>query len=405
MNVEHLTARPGRQAHAEHRAEHRKLWSALLIGMAGIYATVPATMLPALVSDWVSRFGVNDDTAGFIGAGGLLGHTCGLLLALRLMSRWPLPRVALLGLGVGATGDVLSMIALDAVTLGGARAMNGIGLGVLLGATVNWLGRHPQAERGFGVFTMLQFVVPAGILVVVPTLWPIVGHCAIYLCVLVLAAIAVVFNRLFALNGGDQPIASTRGAVQSSRHATLMAMSVLSLALFNVAAMGIWAFVVRYAESGGLTTADATRAVAYSNIFGVLGSLLVVAIGTRFGRARTTLLALLFFVATVLAFAVLSASTLVFHLQLSALNFAWAFLVPYIQATQSALDSTGKLPVWGMVAASCGASAGPALIGAVSQLHTFRAGFAVATVAAALCAGALLPPLLAVGRARQSTAR
>jgi predicted MFS family arabinose efflux permease len=378
------------------------LWAITGVALAGIYATAPATLLPALVDEWVEHLHIRDDVAGYIGAGGLISQIPGLLLGIRLIARLSLPKIAVLGFLIAAAADVVSLATADTGLMVTARVVNGFGSGLLLAASVNWLGRHPQAERAFGVLTLLQFVVPAITLACLPSLVATVGHVSIYLCALTVAVIALTFVPLFRLNGGDRPLATSRSQADRVHRLAFLLMAVVAFAAFNIAQMGIWAFIVRYGEINGIGTAVVTQTVALSSACGVPGSLLVVALGTRLGRARTAAAGCIACIVPMLAFALWSPNPTRFTLEVCLLSTAWAFTAPYIQGTQAALDATGKLAVWGMVAASAGASAGPALIGAIGQRYSFQVGFAVSAVGMMLCAALLLPAARAAGQGNRS---
>jgi len=356
------------------------------VSLAGIYATASSTLLPAYIDDWVGHLGVSDAVAGYLGATGLICQIPGMLLGLWLIAYRALPGIAALGFLCAGIGDGISLATLSTPVMVAARILNGIGSGLLLAATINWLGRDEQPDRGFGVLTLLQFVGPAIILSCLSRLAPVLGHAAPYTLALAAGAIALLFIRLFRLNGGDRPLAKSKDAGDRVHHPALLTMAVVALAAFNIAQMGIWAFLVRYAESSGIAGAVATRAVAISSACGIPGSLLVVGLGLRFGRVQTILVGCLACLVPMIAFTLVSATATVFLIEACMLSLAWAFLSPYIQGTQALLDPTGRLAVWGMIAAAAGASIGPAVVGTVSQRFSFHIGFAFSAITMMLCA-------------------
>src|SRR5690606_7022483 len=80
-----------------------------LVAACGAYGAIIVSILPSLVGAWVSDRGWTEQLAGEVAAANVLGATLGLALALFLVSRWPLPHIARLGLGLAMTGDVLSI--------------------------------------------------------------------------------------------------------------------------------------------------------------------------------------------------------------------------------------------------------------------------------------------------------
>src|SRR3546814_10874527 len=85
-----------------------------------------------------------------------------------LLTRWSLVRMAQASIAIAIVGDVLSILARTGLELGFARVLAGLGLGLLAGVMTNWFGRHEQAERGFGMSIMLQFVLTALFFAVIP---------------------------------------------------------------------------------------------------------------------------------------------------------------------------------------------------------------------------------------------
>jgi hypothetical protein len=138
---------------------------------------------------------------------------------------------------------------------------------------------------------------------------------------------------------------------------------VLALAAFNLAALGLYGYMQRYGESVGLSAAAASDALALSAICGIPGGILVVAIGSRYGRLWPLLISLLVFAAPVIVFARGAVPAVVFVLGQAIVGLAWTVVFPYFLDVQSALDKTGRLGVVGMLVAAVAAACGPSFIG------------------------------------------
>jgi AAHS family benzoate transporter-like MFS transporter len=363
----------------------------VLVALLGNYALLPSTLMPALVSTWVAHLGVDDAAAGRLASLGLVGHACGMLAGVWLLSRRTLPVIAATGLVIGVVADLASAPIHSLGLMGAARLVNGAGLGLVLAAAVNWLGRQGDPSRAFAVFTVLQFCVPSALLTCFAPLRTMLHDNAVY-ALLVAAGLAACALIPFLAKGGAAGLLERgrrrAGAGKVSIH---FIAAVAALGLFNIASMGVWAFAVRYGEANGLAAADAARAAGLSSAFGVPGGLLALFLGVRAGRARTLAFGLAVFIAAVASLGILGHALAMFYLGVCAMTAAWAFVVPYIQGTQAALDASGQLPVWGLTAAAGGASLGPAVFGIVSKLASFPAAFACAAVIAGLCALCIWP--------------
>lgn len=358
-----------------------------LIALAGSYGMLFASVLPALVNDWLSYLHIGERVAGLIATANVLAATAGLGLSVFLLTRWSLARMARVGIAVAILGDVASIAARTAWELGLTRVIAGLGLGLLVGVMTNWFGRHRQAERGFGMSIMLQFVLTALLFAAVPLIEPFLGYAAVYAAMLCLGAVAALLSPLFNLNGGSTPLPreDKEKALPADEHpARLKISSILAFAIFELAAIGLWSYMLRYAEVIGMSAAEASNVLALSSLCGIPGTVLVVLLGSRYGRLQPLLISLLAYTLPTVVFALLHMPNAFFVAGLILQNVAWAVAVPYFQAVQSALDKSGRLAIWGMLVASVGAGLGPALLGAAIDGASYVLAFGVAVLALVL---------------------
>lgn len=369
------------------RADSQRGSTLFLVALAGTYGTLLVSILPALVSGWLVYLHLSERVAGLIATANVLAATIGLGLSVFLLTRWSLVRMAQAGIAMAIAGDALSMLVRTGLQLGFARVLAGLGLGLLAGVMTNWFGRHEQAERGFGVSIMLQFVLTALFFALIPEIEPYFGYASVYLAVLSLGVVAAFLCPLFGLNGGDAPLPRQGDAPQlaaDDRSTILKICSILAFAIFELAAIGLWSYMLRYGEVIGMSAAEASHLLALSSLCGIVGTVLVVWLGSRYGRLAPLLAALTFYLAPTLVFALLHTPNAIFITGLIVQNIAWAIAVPYFQAVQAVLDKTGRLAVWGMLVASAGAGLGPAMLGAAIDGASYVAAFSVAALALAI---------------------
>lgn len=373
------------------RLDHRSSATLFLVALAGAYGMLFASMLPALVDVWLVHLHLSERVAGLVAMANVLAATVGLGLSIRLATSWSLTRIARVGIAAALFGDSVSIFATDATELFALRIVAGLGLGLLAGGMTSWFGRHEHAERGFGMSVMLQFLLAALLFAVIPSLEPWFGDASVYVALLALGAVAVILHPLFNLNGGALPLTPDANAKADSRKQTPITISILAVlafALFELAVVGLWSYMLRYAELSGLPAAAASRILAFSSLCGIPGTFLVLLLGRRYGRLWPLLISLAVYVLPTIAFVLMRASSIVLITGLVLQNIAWAFAAPYFQAVQASLDRTGRLAVWGMLVASAGAGFGPALLGAAIDEQSFIVAFIA--VVAAIGATALL---------------
>ena len=365
-----------------------------LVAACGAYGAVIASVLPSLVGAWIVDVGLSERLSGEVATVTVLAATLGLCLSLFLVSRWPLPRIALTGILLAIFGDLVSIAASDMLQLSLLRAVQGVGVGLLVGAVTNWIGRHEYAARGFGMYIMLQFVLAAVLIAAIPALLPLLGAASVYAAMLALAVVSLTLYPLLGFNGGSSPLRpavvevleETSAAADTGHPASLKFLSVLAFGLFNVAAIGLWSYMLRYGEVVGLPADKAAQVLAISSLCGIPGTILVIVLSARYGRFWPLMLALGVYTVPAVFFAASHVAAAAFIAGLVVQNIAWAIVAPYFQAVQAALDRTGRLAVWGMIVASIGAGLGPAFIGFAIDGTSYGLAFWVAVAALVLAA-------------------
>lgn len=384
------------------RLDPRGSTALFLVAAMGTYGAVVASILPSLVGAWITDVGLTERMAGEVATVNVLAATLGLCLSLFLVSRWPLPRIAGAGLLLAICGDLLSITAADMLHLCALRAVQGLGVGLLVGAVTNWIGRHEYAARGFGMYILLQFVTAAVLIAAIPALQPLLGGASVYLALLALAAVSAILHPVLNLNGGSEPLRpavaealeASNMVVQAGHPVILKLLSILAFGLFNIAAIGLWSYMLRYGEIVGLPADMAAQVLAVSSLCGIPGTILVIVLSARYGRFWPLMLALMVYTVPVVIFAASHVAATVFIAGLVIQNVAWAVVAPYFQAVQAALDRTGRLAVWGMIAASVGAGLGPAFIGFAIDGTSYAIAFGAAVAALGLAAFCGAPPAL-----------
>src|SRR5690606_37865311 len=156
------------------------LFVLFLVAACGTYGAIIVSILPSLVGAWISDAGLTEQLAGEVAAVNVLAATLGLCLSLFLVSRWPLPRIARLGLLLAIAGDGGSIFADGWYVLSVCRGLEGLGIGLLVGAVTNWIGRPDPAARGFGMYIMLRLVLAAVSIATIPSVRPVLPAASAY---------------------------------------------------------------------------------------------------------------------------------------------------------------------------------------------------------------------------------
>jgi hypothetical protein len=387
----------------------------VLIGLIGAYALTALGVLPIMVGNWVVYLEISEHTAGFIASSTIAGLTSGQLLAVTVFAGRPSVKLAGWGIVISLVFDGLSILADGPVLLGGLRFGAGLGYGLALIAVMSWFGRHENADRCFGVVMLLQVLIFAPLLVLVPILENTLGSATPYLCLLVLGSFSLLVRPLLNLNSGgssghnekgDRAAAtalSRRGTAARAvqRNITLRIAAVAAPTIFLVGVMGIWAYLARYGDFLRIGKEHIGSVLGAVTLIGIPASLLVIWSGNRFGRLLPVTLGILAVFLPLAAFYLGFETFVVYVVAAAAFTFGWSYGFPYMQAVQADLDPTGRLVAIAMIPQGLGSAIGPAAFAIAMGIGGYPAGFLLVMILLASSMAVILPPVFACREARE----
>jgi len=183
-----------------------------------------------------------------------------------------------------------------------------------------------------------------------------------------------------------------------------LALTLAAIFLFQAANMGLFAFIIGLARAAGLELDFITWTLALSGWIGIVGAMLVVLLGLRFGRTLPVAVAL---VVTIAGFYALhfSASATLFLVANCAMGITWAFVIPYLLGLGAAFDETGQTAALAGFASKMGLASGPMVAGRLlgdGNDYGLMINAGIAVLIASMLAGAL--PALRQDRSRAGSA-
>ena len=385
------------------------LSASLLAAIVAMLGLMPILILPLFVGSIVDHQGFGTGAAGVVVSMNLLGNALGVLLFSLVMRGLSLRQFVYLGAGLEIAADLLT-IELDAPFTGLLllRLAAGCGGGLVTGAAFNWMARRADPDRGFGLLFAGQFLISAVLLVTLPFVIPDFGVTTFYVLFIVTAIVSVACSPVLAAgepSRGTRALVVEPGAgpephgVETRRDTAPLAitgisLALISVALFEIAASGIWAYIERIGVAWKFSLEHIGLALSVGSLSGVPGGLLVVAFGSRWGRTKPILWGVICGVA---GLAVLLAGIEAFWIYLTSIlvfSAAWAFTVPYIQGVQAQLDPSGRVAVLGLFVVLLAIAAGPFVFGWLIGGQ----GYYTAIVFACLLLGACLFTVFGVAR-------
>jgi predicted MFS family arabinose efflux permease len=161
--------------------------------------------------------------------------------------------------------------------------------------------------------------------------------------------------------------------------------------------MALAAFMIELGHGYGLKTDFMSTILGVAGWIGAFGSLMVVFFGTRFGRFRPLLIAL---VLTVIgnALFLFSRSPFIYAAANIGTSVTWAFVISYLLGMCAAFDRTGQTAAMGGFASKLGLATGPLVGGFLIVNNSYTLLIDVSVAILALSAVAALVPAALLDR-------
>jgi DHA1 family inner membrane transport protein len=357
--------------------------AAVLLSVLATAGFFYVSILPALVSGLVTGLNFSPQVAGRIASCNVYGAAVGAFFAVLVVRRVPWRRAAALLLCVLLIFDCASMQAHTPLLLGCLRLLHGLTGGLLVGITYGVMSRTASPDRCFGVLMIVQSVLGGLGSMFLPRLVPGLGAPVLFLAFAafsICALMALPFlpeypEPQFFVRDGSAPMRPSRGLV----------LALGAVFLFQTGNMAVNAYIIELGRTNGFALKFITSTIGIAHWLATLGALLVVIIGTRFGRlvpiATGTLVFLLGNVA-------LYWSTVpqVFVAACMVCAITVFFVIPYLLGLCADFDRSGRAAALAGLFSKLGIATGPILAAGLLGTGT---GSYVAVISAAIACIAL----------------
>lgn len=356
-----------------------------LLATAGFFYV---NIMSAIVDGLVTGLGFSNPEAGMVGAANIYGASAGSFIAVLLVRRlsWRSALVVLLTLLVLL--DLVSLVVQSAPLLTGVRALHGLFGGMAVGVTYSVMARTRSPDRAFGMLLLVQFGLGGLGVMFLPTLVPRYGTSVLFLSLAALSAFALLVTFLLPRLAGTDSNARRDPSPLTLSARNTAAITLLALFLFQAGNMALTAFIIRLGEHFLLDRGFIGQALGWSTWIGASGAVLVIVMGTRFGRLRPLCLATLITLAGTAAF-FRSDIAAVFFVANVGTTITWSFVVPYLFGMLSRLDHSGRLATLGGFVSKLGLASGPLFAGYILRSNDFIPLITAAIVALALAGVAM----------------
>jgi len=353
----------------------------------GIMAVAVLNILPALAGVLAIDLGWNEQAIGRFAAADSIGSFGGTLLAAALL-RWRSFRtLTVAGMTFLAMADVASGISHSVGVLLAARLLGGIGGGLAMGVSFAVFAAL-RPERGIALWSIGQLAFGFIAITALPWLTSALGWQAAFFC---LAALVVPGVALAQYLPRKRSTSTTAGATPPSADSIGMsaALGIAGVALFYFGQGSLWPYLEVIGLTSGIAQKSIEMSLSVSAASALLGSVLVLLAGKRFGYRLPLLLSFAVTVAAVLA--IRAAHPIAFRAALAIFTFAWPVFAAYQFALIVANNRSSRVGALVTSANFAGLVAGPLVAGELVATGGFASVQVLALTMDALAVLSLLP--------------
>jgi DHA1 family inner membrane transport protein len=360
-------------------------------------------IMAAIVDGLVSGLGLSDSQAGTIGSVNIYGASVGALVAVFIVKRFPWRPVAVVCLATLIAVDLASIPISSGEMLLPLRAVHGFVGGVLTGVAFAVIARTANPDRAFGMLLFVQFGLGGLGVMVLPPLAPEYGTQALFIALALFSLVTLIMTPFLDKYPADRSANAAAGADGERVEWGPLGLTLLAIFLFQAANMGLLAYIIRLGVDYGLDRDYVSLALGLATWVALLGPLLVMVLGLKFGRARL-------FIASM---ALTLVGTAIFHFSASPVAYmvancgtgiTWGFVIAYLLGMSAEFDKAGRASALGGFISKIGLATGPLVAGwMLGAGMGFGALINAALFMLALSAAVMLIPALRLDRLRRNT--
>ncbi|MCC5852370.1 MAG: MFS transporter [Alkalimonas sp.] len=398
----HISACSTALATASNRQHLRHWLVALLLAFITMSGLSYINFLPAQVSSLAAGLGFSEVQAGQIVALNGYGALSGTSLAIFLVRHIRFRPVLMVSLLLLASMDIATLWLNDFWLLLSWRFLAGLAGGLALGFGVALLARHPFPDRAFGALLFVQFSVGSLVIYFLPTLEAKISAHAVFYLMASFAVLSLLFVHLLPtsqLTAVPEQWPDAPANSQRSGNAIAVLLLLAAMLAYQIAASAIWAYAALIGTAAGMPHESVSTTLAVTGMLGLLGALLPMMLGNRYGRLPWLLAGCVFSIGAAILLT-LSGHGPSYPLALGLLFFSWPAVQSFLLAATAVLDETGRLATLAAVVSSVGLATGPLLASALIADGHFGLMLQVGACLFAISLLLLYRPILSSEQAR-----
>ena len=329
------------------------LWAA---GSLGVLSAVTAALTPLLVAVWSEQFGFPIEQAGYIASAELAMQAVGTVSFIGVSRFLSWRACSLLGVSLLLAGNVLTAANSVVGTVMLAQAVAGLGGGLVRALCMSCLARAGKPSRAFSLYAVGQMLIGAAGTAMMPRLIEFGGGKGVFLILAGVSSLGYIALRW--LPRARFAVMHPRTRARVFPRAAVVAL--VALFLYFLGQGALWTFLPKIGSNQNLSSATVGAALAYSNLAGLAGAMLVGLVGYRLNNAFA-LGVLLPIGLLSLAGIYLGHTSLLYSASVCVFYFAWCASFPFQFAIIARVDPTASASTLVPAIDAFGLACGPAL--------------------------------------------
>ena len=384
------------------RAAPDGLIASVLLAFLATAGLFYVNIMSAIVAGIADGLGVSQQEAGRVGSANVYGAALGALSAVFFVNRVAWRPVSVAALIALIAIDLGSGLISDLLALTGVRFVHGLIGGALVGIAFGVVSRTREPDRVFGMLLAVQFGLGGLGVMLLPPLAPIFGTQALFFALAAFSAVTLAMTPFLDDYPADRQKAESGGRSIAHIRWTPLVATLAAVFLFQGGNMALNAYIFGLGRTYGLETGFISAAVGWATWIGILGCLLVVVFGLRFGRTALMAAAMLLTLAGTIAFN-WSNDPAIFVASNICTSITWSFVISYLLGMSAELDRSGRTAAMAGFASKMGLATGPLVGGMLIGAKDYASLINISAAILGLSMLALLWPASLLDRERRSS--
>lgn len=332
---------------------------AVILALLGTSGFNVLLIMAAIVSGLIDGLHLSAATAGRIAACDGYGLSVGAIIAVLIVRKLPWRPLIYTLLCVLIALDLGTTLIHSVGPLMVMRAAHGVVGGALIGISYGVFARSGMPDRCFGMLCTVQGLITGFGLMFLPRLVLLFGPSVLFLTLAGLSAVALALTPLLpAFEVFKLTAINKRAGSWAMELRSPLSLAVLAVFFFQCGNSALAAYIIELGRSNALSLQFITTTIGIAGWIGMLGALLVVIIGTRYGRAGPIAIGTLSAILFNAAFHA-SAAPIVYVVANLLSSMVWYFSISFLFGLCAAFDRTGRSAAIASVASKFGYATGP----------------------------------------------